>query len=242
MTIRPFRFAPLLAALGLILAPLGLAAPAFAQGSAATADWTKTVTATPKGAFILGNPNARTKLVEYMSYSCPHCADFAKQATPELKASWIKRGLLSIEYRNFVRDPYDLSAALIARCGGAQRFLANHELIFASFDQWIEKAQDYATHAADAPKDRTAQLLDIAQKVGFIAMAERNGLSADAARKCVSDPDALATVLALTAGAWDEAPNFAGTPTFIMDGKVLAGVHGWQALKPLLPALPASGN
>jgi len=242
MTLRLFRITPLLAGLGLALAPLGLAAPATAQNRAATTDWTKTVTMTPKGAFILGNPNARTKLVEYMSYSCPHCADFAKQATAELKAGWIKSGALSIEYRNFVRDPYDLSAALIARCGGAQHFLANHEQIFASFDQWVEKAQAYASRADDAPKDRTAMLVDIAQKVGFVAVAQRNGLSAEAARKCVSDPAALDTLLAMTSGASEEAPGFSGTPTFLMDGKMLANVHSWQALKPLLPALPASGK
>lgn len=229
-----------LAVLALLLVPLAAAAPLQAQTKRAPADWSKTVTATPKGAFILGNPNAKTRLVEYMSYSCPHCADFAGDATAQLKAGWIRRGVLSIEYRNFIRDGYDLTAALIARCGGAPRFLANHEAIFASFDTWIGQAQKYAQAHGEAADnaDRAAQFIDIADGIGLTALAGRNGIAPAAAHKCLADPAALATVLALTAGAWDVDPDFEGTPTFVLDGKVLRGVHAWQGLKPLLPPLP----
>lgn len=230
MLIRPIAtlFAALLLLTGAVMTP------AAAQ---AQTDWTKTVTVTSKGGFILGNPAAKTKLVEYMSYSCPHCADFAKEANTELKAR-IKTGQFSVEYRNFIRDPFDLSAALVARCGGQTHFLANHEAIFSSYDAWMEKAQ---TYSKDPPKieDRAAQLADIADKVGFIALAGKNGLAPDVTRKCIADPNAMATVLALTAGAWDADPNFEGTPTFLLNGKVVRGIHSWQGLKPQLPALPA---
>ncbi len=205
-------------------------------------DWTKTVTVTPKGAFILGNPNAKNKLVEYMSYSCPHCADFAGEATAQLKAGWVRRGALSIEYRNFIRDGFDLTAALIARCGGPTRFLANHEAIFSSYDTWIAQAQKYAQAHSDAPRnaDRAAQFTEIADQLGLTAIAAKNGVAEAAAHKCLADPNALSTILALTAGAWDVDPDFEGTPTFVLDGKVLKGVHNWQALKPLLPPAPAA--
>ena len=202
-------------------------------------DWTRTITVTPQGGFILGNPDAKTKLVEYMSYSCPHCADFAKTATPELKSGWIKRGALSIEYRNFVRDPFDLSASLIARCGGQGKFLANHEAIFATYEEWIAKAEAYQP-AKDT--DTVTQLGDVADKLGFIALAGKNGIAADAAKKCVADPEALKTIMALRAGAMQANPDFEGTPTFVLDGKWLSGVHAWSQLKPLLPALPAPGK
>ena len=228
-------------ALPLAILAMPVAAPA---APAAKADWTKTVTATPEGSFILGNPNAKTRLVEYMSYSCPHCAAFAKEATPELKAGWIRSGALSIEYRNFIRDGYDLSAALIARCGGAPRFLANHETIFASYDSWMEQAVKYADANGDKPQpsDRAALFVDIADTVGLTALAEKNGLTEAAIHQCLSDPNALATVLKLTKDAWEADPNFEGTPTFLMDGKVLRGVHAWPGLKAALPPLPAPGK
>ena len=37
-------------------------------------DWTTVVSATPEGGFVMGNPNAKVKLVEYGSMTCPHCA------------------------------------------------------------------------------------------------------------------------------------------------------------------------
>ncbi len=240
MSFRPHRSAR--AALALIATPLfTLSFPvlAFAQ----TADWTKTVVQTPEGGFLLGNPDARTKIVEYMSYSCPHCAAFAHEAGA-LKADWIRRGLVSIEYRNFVRDPFDLSAALIARCGGAGRFLATHELIFSSFDAWIAKAGSYKAPATPegAQPDRTAQLIDIAGKVGLADLAARNGLGKAAVDKCLASEDAINTLLAMRADVIEKHPDFSGTPSFFVNGKLLSGVHGWAALKPLLPALPASGN
>ena len=42
-------------------------------------DWTETVTMTDRGGFLMGNPNAPVKLVEYASITCPHCAEFSEQ-------------------------------------------------------------------------------------------------------------------------------------------------------------------
>ena len=38
--------------------------------------WDRTVNLTADGFPVLGNPAARVKLVEFISYTCPHCADF----------------------------------------------------------------------------------------------------------------------------------------------------------------------
>ena len=35
----------------------------------------KTASETPEGGFVIGNPNAPLKLVEYGSLTCPACAD-----------------------------------------------------------------------------------------------------------------------------------------------------------------------
>src|SRR6185503_10794012 len=42
-------------------------------------DWTETVTLTERGGFLMGNPNAPVKLLEYASITCPHCAEFSEQ-------------------------------------------------------------------------------------------------------------------------------------------------------------------
>jgi hypothetical protein len=41
-----------------------------------------------------------------------------RQGRLPLKTQYIDRGLVLFEYRNLVRDPVDMTAALLARCGG----------------------------------------------------------------------------------------------------------------------------
>jgi protein-disulfide isomerase len=204
-------------------------------------DWTRSVTMTTSGGFLLGNPSARTKLVEYFSYTCPHCADFAAEAGPTLKAL-VKGGLLSVEYRNYVRDGYDLTAALLARCGGQGKFMANHDAIFAGYAQWIAKVETHsrAQRASEPDADSAAQLVDIADKTGLTALAGKQGITPDAAHACLANKANRAAILALTASAWDADPNFEGTPGFLINGKPVAGIHSWAGLKPLLPAAPAA--
>ena len=71
--------------LGLLLSVFAAAAMALpaaaapAQRRAGAARLDPEVVATPEGGFRMGNPDARVKLVEYLSLTCPHCADFARQ-------------------------------------------------------------------------------------------------------------------------------------------------------------------
>src|SRR5688500_12259900 len=85
-------------------------------------DWSQVVTPTPAGGFMMGNANAGVKLIEYGSMTCPHCAEFDETGVQPLIDNYVKSGRVSYEYRNYVRDPYDLAASLIARCNGAQGF------------------------------------------------------------------------------------------------------------------------
>lgn len=216
-----------------LLALLALAAPATAQKAQ---DWSKTVTLAPNGAFVLGNPKAPTRLVEYMSYTCPHCGHFQAEAGEGLKAQWIRRGLVALEYRNFVRDAFDLSAALLARCGGAAKFLGNHEALFANQEAWFKQAESLDP-AATQGQERVAALTIIGDKTGLFALLAKRGLTPAAQRACIADKAVMDTVLKLTAGA-QEIKDFTGTPFFIVNGKPLADVHDWAGLQPLLPALP----
>jgi protein-disulfide isomerase len=58
---------------GIALAALPAADGAAQKGKAAAQrDWTQTVARTPEGGFRMGNPNAPVKLIEYLSFACPH--------------------------------------------------------------------------------------------------------------------------------------------------------------------------
>ena len=93
-------------------APGILAAFALVAAAPAT-DWSQVARPTAKGAYVFRNPAAPIKLVEYGSYTCSHCADFARESGPVLKDRMIRSGSVSLEYRHLIRDPADLGAAIL---------------------------------------------------------------------------------------------------------------------------------
>lgn len=222
----------------LLLAAALLYATAFRAPALATParDWTQQVTVTPAGAYVIGNPAAKTRLVEYVSYTCPHCADFTAEATTPLKNGWIAKGALALEIRNLVRDRYDLTAAILARCGGTARFENLHQAIFANYDQWIGRVRDYDAAPSILPKDasRGKIMTDIADKTGLLTLMVQHNVSLKQSRACLADPRAIPVLLAMTKTAIEQ-DHVSGTPSFVING-TLTQAHDWMTLRPLLPA------
>ena len=76
-----------------------------------------------RGGFMMGNPNAKVKLVEIGSLTCPHCREFDEKGVPTLVDKYVKigPGQLGIPHLRAAR-PFDIPATLIARCNGAKSF------------------------------------------------------------------------------------------------------------------------
>ena len=66
----------------------------------------------------MGNPDAKVKLVEYGSMTCPHCARVRRRLRPTLTSKYVKTGKVSWEFRNYVRDADRRQRVAAARCGG----------------------------------------------------------------------------------------------------------------------------
>src|SRR3546814_1874214 len=64
------------------------AAPIAAATPPAGQDWTQVVSKSPEGGFVMGNPNAALKLVEYGSRSCPTCGVFGRDGIPPLAENY----------------------------------------------------------------------------------------------------------------------------------------------------------
>lgn len=212
------------------MAVLALAAPAPAQQNR---DWSRTVAATPEGGHLLGNPAAATKIVEYASYTCPHCAHFAAEAKAPL-APRLRSGTTSIEYRHLIRDPLDLAAVIVARCGGPRRFAALNDAIFAGQATWMPRGAEFArTNAATLAKARPSeQLRAFAEGAGLLAIGRAQGLTDPQLSACFADKAAVDRVVA---AARTVPPEVTGTPSFFVNGRY-SGVHDWTGLQPLLAA------
>ena len=193
-------------------------------------DWTKTVTRTPAGSYVMGNPAAKVRLVEFMSYTCPHCAEFTAEATAPMMRDYIARGTVAFKLRNAVRDPLDLAMALATRCGPATRFLGHHEAVFAAQPQLFEGAAKF--DPAPTAKDPVAGLKALSRTSGLTALMAKRGVSAAALDACYASKVAQAPVLAMTDDAW-RVRKIKGTPAFFMDGKAV-DAHHWSEVEALL--------
>ncbi len=232
----PLRPLIALTAFALTAASAALLPVAGTAQSAATA-WTDKVSQSDVGGHVRGNAAAPQKIIEYMSYTCPHCAAFEQESNPALADGFIATGKTSLEVRNFIRDPVDLTVALLARCGEPRSFFRRHKGLLASQKTWLGKAGSMGRvgQAAWYQGDTNARLQRIASDLGLYDELRRHApLATDAQiNACLANKTEQNKVLAMTKFATDTV-KVQGTPSFTLGGKLLANVYDWKSLEPLL--------
>lgn len=196
-------------------------------------DWRATAAVTPAGAVAVGNPAAKVKLVEYLSFTCSHCADFSAESKVPLHDTLVRRGVVQVETRAAVRDGFDMAAWTIARCVPASKFAAVSGDIFAQQAAWSEKGNAWVAANGAKIKDQPfpKQLRAFADGAGLTAIGARHGLTPAALDRCTADPALARQLDAMTKAAFARIP---GTPGFEVNGKLAADVASWGTLQPVL--------
>ncbi len=214
---------------------------AVALVAAAAPNWVASVRVQPNGAFVMGKPAAPVKLVDYLSYTCSHCAHFTGEASAPLKAGYVAKGLATVEVRNAVRDRYDFAAALLARCGGPSKFFGNTEALFATQATWLGKASAFETANAERMSKLAMNdsLKAIAKGVGLDTLMRARGLSPTQIEACLSDAAAQKQVVAMANEAWT-IRKINGTPSFLINGNAFEGPGSWAAVEAGLKAALAA--
>lgn len=204
----------------------------------ASGDWSEIVAATPEGGFRMGNPTAGVKLVEYGSYTCPHCAHFAEEGVPALVEKYVKTGQVSFEYRNYVRDPYDLAAALVVRCNGEKSFFPLTDAMFKDRENWLGKLQTVPAEQQQALGNLgpDKMFLEIAKLAGFQQWGAMRGVPTAKSSACLIKEAEITRLTQMNSDATTQFPNFAGTPTFIINGELVEQTANWETLEPKLKA------
>ena len=226
--------APLLiAALAAVLAAPAADAPAQQRKAAVQRDWSQVVSMTPEGGYRMGNPAAAVKVVEYLSLTCPHCAEFAEQGTPSLIRDYVRSGRVSLEYRSFILNGLDLAATFVSRCAAPADYFALNHAILASQPQWMGRIQalsqdQHRELGALAPLERMQRAVTLA---GLDELAARHGVSAAQARACMSNQAGLNRILEMQQAGSRAGVN--GTPTFAINGRIVEA-NIWAGIEPLL--------
>ena len=163
---------------------------------------------------VMGAEDAPVEMIEYASYTCPHCANFHATVWPQLKADYIDTGKVRFIYREVYFDRFGLWASMIARCGGEMRFFGITDEIYNKQRSWTASG-DPATIAQEL------------QTIGKTA-----GLSEEQVTACMSDAQTAQNLV-----AWyeqnAEADNIRSTPSFLIDGEPYSNM-AWDEMKAIL--------
>jgi len=186
-------------------------------------DWSQMVRQTTEGGMLMGNPDAPVKVVEFSSMTCPHCAHFAENGAPKLVSDYVKTGQVSFELRNFVRDPFDITMALIARCAGATpQYFTMTDALFKNQAAAFEKVQAAppAELQALANLPPAQQFARYAQYAGLQEFAAQRGLPSAKTSQCLANQQETEKLVQMNS---DASTNYqlSGTPTFLINNKVV---------------------
>ncbi|WP_171126373.1 MULTISPECIES: DsbA family protein [unclassified Ruegeria] len=147
----------------------------------------------------LGAEDAPVEIIEYASYTCPHCANFHAGPYKQLKKDFIDTGKVKFIYREVYFDRYGLWASMVARCGGPEKFFAISDLIYDGQPEWTR---------AGGP----AEIVDELRKIGRLA-----GIDNDQLEACLQDGTRAQTLV-----AWyqenAERDGIQATPSFLVNG------------------------
>ncbi|WP_435164711.1 DsbA family protein [Falsirhodobacter sp. 1013] len=186
-------------------ATLALIAAFGAFGTAATAQTATPAPATTEAPapviadMTMGQKDAPVQVIEYGSYTCPHCADFHANVMDKLKADYIDTGKVQFTFREVYFDRYGLWAAMMARCGGEMRYFGIADILYDTQRDW-------------AASSDPAVVVQNLKKIGRQA-----GMDDAALDQCMQD-GAMAQALVDTYEANVKKDGVEGTPTIFVNG------------------------
>ena len=150
----------------------------------------------------IGNPDATVTVIEYASFTCPHCASFHATTFKDLKKDYIDTGKINFIHREVYFDRFGLWAGIMARCGenAENRYFGIADIIYEQQSVWARQ---------DDPNAIVASLRNIGKTAG---------LSDGELDACFQDAD-KAQALYASFVKNSEADNITGTPSFIINGE-----------------------
>lgn len=207
-------------------------------------DWTQVVNPTPDGGVMMGNPNAKVHLIEIGSLTCPHCQHFEETAVDNLVNKYVKTGLVSYEFRNYIRDSFDLAAVLIAKCNGPKSFFPLTRAFYDTQPDWegaLQKVpQEQMEQLQNLPPNQIE--LKAAQIAGFLDWAAARGVPQAKATQCLTDTNAINQLVNQSGAITQDYPDFSGTPNFVINGTLNNKIAEWPEIDQALQSALAGAK
>lgn len=162
---------------------------------------------------VLGATDAPVTIIEYASFTCPHCRTFHENTFGQLKADYIDTGKVKFVFREVYFDRYGLWAGMVARCGGGERYFGIVDLIFENQSTWT--------------KGEPQQIAENLKKFGRLA-----GMDGETLDACMTDGE-KAKALSASYQTNAQADAIRSTPSFVINGTTHSNMS-YDELKELI--------
>ena len=163
------------------------------------------------GDHILGKAGAPNTLIDYASFTCPHCANFYIAVMPTLRKEWIDTGKLRLIHRHFPSDMVATRASQLTECAGPDRFFAMAELLFRKQVDWLSVGDP---------------------EVEMVKVLAGEGVTPEGAQACFANDRLLDKVLADVQSGQALGVRF--TPTLFINEENYANPGGADAIAAIL--------
>jgi protein-disulfide isomerase len=160
---------------------------------------------------VLGNFGAPLTVIEYASFTCSHCADFASQTFPQFERDWVNTGKAVYVLRELPWDNLALGMSAVARCVPPEQYYPLAKALFAA-QKTIVTSEPLTT---------------------IKAVAGQTGLSAAQVDTCIGDANLQREVLRNKEIAL-KVLGVKGTPAFFINGTPLEGAIDYKAFNAAL--------
>ncbi len=153
----------------------------------------------------IGADDAPITMVEYASFTCPHCANFHSDVLPLIKENYIDTGKVRMIYRGIYFDRLGLWADMLARCGGPDRYFGITGMIYEKQSEWTSA-------------DSAVGVVDNLYAIGRLAGMNQADMEA-----CMQDNE-TAQVMVKSSTENADADEVNATPTFVINGQTVSNM------------------
>ncbi len=151
---------------------------------------------------LLGSADAPVTIVEYGSLTCGYCVSFHRKVLPLIKSRHIDTGRVRFVYRDFPTSLEATRGAIAARCAD-DKYYTMLDALFLTVGSW------------SLARDVDTALMQQAASLGY---------GEETFRACLEDPEHAQVVADKQRQATEDYGVF-GTPTFLINGRIVRGLQ-----------------
>ena len=175
--------------------------------------------ATARAEPVLGSDRAPVTIIEYGSLTCDYCVRFHREVLPRIQSRYIQTGQVRFIYRDFPTGEAATLGAVAARCA-RDDYYTMLDALYADVGNW-SRAQDMNT-----------ALIQLATSLGLATREFRACLNDQEQRRAIANQQRTAT----------KEYGVLGTPTFLINDKIVRGKQDFEQMTLLINAALADSS